>query len=360
VALSLDPKQTPIVVRLAATSLEDVGNDELLNKMEQMLANFEAQRINKDYRNAVTANTDRLRGTVSKAIEDETRRLMDNPQYGLRYARAFLERLSDRLIGLRNAFTAEQTQIKERQLRAASEQAALKKALQDAIDSFFVGKGKRVATARDAYIRSKEAEFASEFEVQKLTAAMRLVTDLKAVIDQQIRNVSGLIDKLEQVRDRFETSAEAQLRDRRLPFLSSDITTAEDITRYYQQYKREVDQELVRFAEMVHSKEKGAQSLYDWSGRKVGDIAADIFNFVRQPFEPITQEKIERIIDRRGKGGQVPAGPARRFGALLELHVSPPGIGQRPGVDLGDRRREHEQHDLLRAGAARGDAHDDA
>jgi hypothetical protein len=125
--------------------------------------------------------------------------------------------------------------------------------------------------------------------------------DFKTVIDQQGRNVSQLIDRLEQVRDRFQANAEAQLRDRHLPFLSSDITTSDDINRYYQQFKREVDQELVRFSDFVRAKEKEAQSLNDWSNRKVGEIAFDIFNFVRQPFEPISQEKVERIIERRGK-----------------------------------------------------------
>lgn len=294
VALSADARGTTIIVRLSATPLADVGDKELLRRLEQMLANFEAQKLNRDFRQAVERNSERLKRSVSQAIVRETQRLVDDPQYGPHQARAFLERLSVRFTALINAFARERGQITERQQRLRRGQPALRKALSDAIISFPIGRGRRIAKARDDYIRSKEAQFSTDFDVQTVNAAMRLFTDLKTIVDQQTKEVSALIDKLGQVQDRFQRGADALKRARRLLLLSTDITSSDDVNAYYQERKREVESELTRFTSELGS-------LYAWSERRVGEIARDIFDFVRQQFISVVDEKIEQIIERKGK-----------------------------------------------------------
>lgn len=300
VALAADARGTTIIVRLSATPLADVEDRDLLRSLEQMLANYEAQKLNRDFKRAVDHNTGQLKQIVSQAIAQETRRLVDDPQYGPRQARAFLEQLLARFTALRGAFAKERAQVQEKQQRVTKGQPAQKKALTDALASFPVGRGKRVAKARDEYIRSKEAEFGADFDIQTRNAAMQLLTELQAVVDQQIKEVSVLIDKLEQVHDRFQLSADALKRDRRLPFLCTDITTSDDVNAYYHGHRREVAEEQVRFMSQFGS-------LYAWSDRRVGEIARDVFDFVRQPFMPIANEKIEHIIEAKGKE-TLPAG----------------------------------------------------
>ena len=292
VALAADARGTTIMVRLSATPLADVEDKELLRRLEQMLANYEAQKLNRDFRQAVEKNTERLKRSVSQAIVQETQRLVDDPQYGLHQALAFLERVSARFNALTNAFARERGEIIERQHRLKRGQPALNKALSDAITSFVIGRGRRIAKARDAYIRSKEAEFSADFDVQTRNAAMRLFTDLRTTVDQQVKEVSALIDKLEQVQERFQRSADALKRDRRLPLLSTDVTSSDDVNTYYQERRREVESELARF-----TSELGG--LYAWSERRTGAIARDIFDFVRQPFTSIADEKIEQIVERK-------------------------------------------------------------
>jgi len=294
VALAADARGTTIMVRLSSTPLADVEDKELLRRLEQMLANFEAQKLNRDFRQAVEKNSERLKRSVSQAIAQEVQRLVDDPQYGLHQARAFLERVSARVTALINAFARERGQIQERQQRLKRGQPALNKALSDAITSFPIGRGRRMARARDAYIRSKEAQFSADFDIQTRNAAMRLFTDLRTVVDQQVKEVSALIDKLEQVQERFQGSADKLKQDRRLPLLSTDITSSGDVNAYYQERKREVGSELARF-----TSELGG--LYAWSERRIGAIARDIFDFVRQPFLPIANEKIEQIVERKGR-----------------------------------------------------------
>jgi len=289
VALTADARGTTITVRLSATPLADVEHKDLLHRLEQMLANYEAQKLNRDFRQAVEKNAERLKRSVSQAIVQETQRLVDDPQYGPCQARAFLERVSARFTVLINAFARERGQIQERQQRLKRGQPALNKTLSDAITSFPIGRRGRIAKTRDAYIRSKEAQFSADFDIQTRTAAMRLFADLATVVDRQIKEVSALIDMLEQVQERFQRSADKLKQDRRLPLMSTDITSSDDVNTYYQELKREIASEQLRF-----TSELGG--LYAWSERRVGEIELEIFDFARQPFLPIVNEKIEQII----------------------------------------------------------------
>ena len=294
VALAADAKGTTITVRLSATPLADVDDKNLMRSMDKMLSDYEAQKLNRDYQRAVEVNTERLTKTVSQAIVQETQRLVDDPQYGPHQAKAFLTRLSGRFNALRGAFAKQRGEIQQKQQRMVKGQTSQRKALTDALVSFPIGRGKRVGNARDEYLRSREADYRARFDTQIRNAAMRLFTDLQTVVDKQNKEVSILIDKLEQVQDRFRLNAEELKRDRRVPFMSTAITSGSDINTYYQRYKREVDEELLRFMAEFGS-------LYAWSDHRVGDIARNVFDFVRQPFMPIADEKIERIIEERGR-----------------------------------------------------------
>jgi len=292
--LARDAQGNVITIRLSATPLEDVPDDQLLRQMDMMLGRYENTRLRKDFQKALDVNVQKMNSQVAEAIQKETARLVDNPEYGPRYALGFLENLSaryDRLIAL---FAKERAQITEQLKRGKKQRDGLRQALENAIGSFVIGRGGRVAKARNAYLQAVEGAFAGDFEIQKQNAAMRLLADLKRVADEQFKEVSALVDKLGQVHERFQQGARSLGREAgRMPHvLSTDITSPEDVESYYNRYAREVSEELTRFIDQIGS-------LYDWRDRLALDIAQDIFNFVREPFEPVTQEKIEQIIEAK-------------------------------------------------------------
>lgn len=291
--LARDKRGQIAAVSLSKAWFEDIPDEQLAAEIKRILAQYENRKLNTEHKNALSVNVEKLQTQISDALRGEAVRLIDNPDYGPEYALLFLQALSRQLDGLVGGFADQRKRTNELLRKSQKERDALYQALADAVGSFFIGRHGRVVRARDEYLEKMEAQYQREFDIQRFNAAMTLLTNLKATVEEQIKEVKGLIDKLDQVHERFERSAREMMDtfDKAAFPLSTYITDEADARQYYEQYRRTVDEEVVRFLDSC--------SLSDQRDRQPGEIAKEVFEFVRETFAPIEEYEVEQIIEQK-------------------------------------------------------------
>jgi len=292
--LSRDPRGRPILVRLVATGLGKIKTEEVVQHTERFLQMYETRRLNSDFKKATDQNLARLQAKISQLLRQETIRLTDDPAYGPRFAAAFLKLLSRRLSALMSGFDRERRQISQQLNRQKKALSALHDALKNAAGSFPVGRGRRVAKARDEYIEARQKQFGGQFEVRKRNLAINLLSHLGATASGLLKEVNTLLDKFSAIEERFVREAqELEQESGQMRFiLSTDITDLRDVDRYYNQYAREVGREYTRFLER-------RQSLYTLGNKKEDEIGHFVFDFAQELFQPVAQETLEDMIRQR-------------------------------------------------------------
>lgn len=310
--LSRDPKGRPILVKLVATDLGKVATKDLVRDTERFLQMYQTRRLNGDFQAATDRNLQGMQGRVSQLLRDETVRLTDDPAFGPRFASDFLEFVIRRLGALMNGFDGERRAIAEQLTREQKGLSALHDALKNAAGSFFLGRGRRAAKARDEYIEAREKQFAGQFEIRKRNLALQLLSHLSAAASDLRKEVNTLIDKFDAIEQRFVREArELDEEGGQLRFvLSTDITNPRDVNRYYEQYAREVAHEYTRFLERC-------QSLYALGSRAEDEIGRSVFDFAQSIFAPISRENLEDLIRQKREQAR----PEQRLEDLREYSV---------------------------------------
>lgn len=294
--LGRDAKGRIILIRLEATELGKVKDDQIIQEVDRFLQIYEVRRLNGEYKKFTDANMKHLQEKVISALQQETVRLVDDPAFGSYFAVGFLDNLARRLNALIGGFGRQRQKLNARLEQEKRATNALRDALSNAARSFIIGRGGRVSKAREKFIEAKQSEFAALFEIRKLTLAIALLSHLNTAVSEQRKKTTALIDKFNALEKRFEREArslEAESGQMRF-VLSTDISDLRDIDRYYEQYKRPVTQELSRFLERCKNK-----SLYSLTNQDEDTIGRFVFDFAREIFQPIEEERLEKIIQEK-------------------------------------------------------------
>lgn len=291
--IARDPKKgREIIIRLEASKeLKEAKREVVLKTLEAFVQNYEVRRLNGEYRKIITVNVKRLKAVLSKQLQDEVKRIVDDPNLGPVHATAFLEGVGSEIRRML-AFLEKDRKKLDGQLNAVKKQVKPQKArVQNEIDSFPIGRGARIAKARDEYLALMQKQFALQFDITKRSMVMEVLADLESQVAEMRKKVSIMTDKFGAVARRFDRGEKEAVRGEHFAMmvLATEITNDEDIDRYYNQYARSVEQEYNRFLDQIGS-------LYELGEKDEVTIGKRIFDFSRALFLPIMNLHLEDMI----------------------------------------------------------------
>ena len=287
-----DPKGREIKIRLEATKrVKEAGRDTVLKETDAFVQSFEVRRLNGDYRKICAANVKQTKARLRQEVVQEVRRIVDDPSLGPRYAVLFLEGLDTELRKMLSFLEKERKNLNGQMAVVKKHIPGAKAALQNAIDSFFVGRGARIAKARDNYLTVRQKQFTLQFEIMKHSMVMEILADLASDVAEMRKKTSIMADKFDAVARRFAREEKEAARGERFAMmvLATEITNEADVEQYYNQYARSVTQEYNRFLDQIGS-------LYALGEQDEVTIGKKIFEFAQGLFMPLLDLHLEDLI----------------------------------------------------------------
>jgi hypothetical protein len=291
VELSRAPNGQVIVVQLQDSVVAEATPEELLGKVKQYMTQYEAQTLNTTFNMALENNRKAKTQELGAAIKSNVERLLDNPQFGLPAAIAFLEILGQHIRKMTDDLTTERQSLGDR-VAASKRQAELSEnELKEAVSSFALGRSGRVNKSRPAYLAVRQRGFQDQFDMSRRSQAISLLAELNVVLSEQRKRASALADRLNNVKRQFDNVVQntTVARDRFSSPLTYDVSTQKDVDRYYQSIVEDISHNRTELEER-----KG--SLSSWLAASQDEIAERMLDYTRQVFAPIWDIKIEDVI----------------------------------------------------------------
>jgi len=296
--LGKDDKGRVVRINLDVKSLEGVSDQELVGKATALFQNEEDKRLNQLYHQFVEANYNRLRGEMARVLNEETSRIVDDRELGLDLAIAFLRQIDRRIVEIVEKFTLEKQAMQVKADNLDRNSGKVRDDLGTAINSFFMMRGGRITQAKETFIGHHKTRLEALFERNLRSSGLSLLAYLSDdVVRVRLRDLETLKDKLQAAQSKLSELADelANGRSRALSPLTYEITDAQDVNKYYNNYVRDLTQELPRLFE-----ENG--ELHAWNGRSYDEVYQRLLNFGRSVFVGIRQVDIEQVVmDKRDR-----------------------------------------------------------
>jgi hypothetical protein len=299
IEMGKDERGRPIRIVLDSKQLEKKSDDEVLRAAIKLVQDEEDRNLNSAYQKSMENNLKRLRDEMSLALHQEISRIVNDVDLGLDMAIAFLQDIDKRITAMVTSFTAQRQEADARvrqQLDPKSDKVY--DALSKAVSGFVIGRGGRIATARDAYINHHKSRLATIFDKNLFSLSLSLLAYLSDdVVRVRMHELETLRDKLQVAQDRLSRVAGelAKGKSRALSPLTYELTDSDDVNRHYAQYARDLTQELPRLFE-----ENG--TLDTWVSRSYEEVHDTLLKFGRSVFAGVRQVEIEQVImDKRAQ-----------------------------------------------------------
>lgn len=296
VEMGKDDRGRTMRVQLDPRSLEKVPDTDVVKFAIKRVQDEEDRGLNDSYQGYMELNLKRLRAEMSQTLNQEVNRIVDDPALGLDIAIEFLQSLEQAIGRVVGTFTEQRDELDRQATQAASRSSQLQENLVQATVSFFVGRGGRVAKERDNFINHHRSRLTALLNRNLLSLSLALLAYLSNdVVRVRHRELRTLRDKLQVAQERLNRQAVelANGKSRALSPLTYEITDADDVKKYYQEYARELTQELPRLFE-----ENGA--LHTWAPHSYEQIHDMLLAFGRTVFSRVNDVNIEQVImDKR-------------------------------------------------------------
>lgn len=311
--------------KAATITIDPRRLDNTDNKDLQRAVSLLAQRAESNLENQILPQMDNNQAAVRTALEAalavEVNRLVDDPNYGLRFAELFLSKLDERLTTMRVQLGEQVADYENRSKRAS---AALRQTNQAFLDSFGglpIGRGRRITESRDRHLAMVQEKLRSRFEIRRREVAVSALSAFTTASQRQRTRLQNTIDRLRFIQAQLQTTVEHIISDDTSYVLAQEITNRADMQQYYDHYKQSgADRPLVGLAD-----EKGPISA--WLDLEQEDISDRILDYTRGTFAPIQEIVVESVIlekdDDQGRkrlkdliGRSVPFWSYREAGAL--------------------------------------------
>ena len=283
--IQLDPRQ-----------LDQVPQGQLLRAALNRVQQEEDRNLNQLYQQSMEKNLKRLRAEISRMLLQEINRIVDDPELGLDLAIKFLKTLDQHIARVVAEFTQQRQALDQQARKLDDNNRRVQEELEQALGSFIIGRKRRALQKRDHFTHHHKMRLTALFDKNLRSLALNLLAYLSDdVVRVRLRELETLREKLKEAQDRLSRLA-AELADgksRALNPLTYEITDAGDVDKYYQEYVRDLGQEVPRLFE-----EHGR--LHTWDSRSYDEVYQTLLHFGRSVFEGIRQVSIEQVIrDKR-------------------------------------------------------------
>jgi hypothetical protein len=297
VELSRAPNKQIIVIGLQDALVADAGADELLSKVKQYMTQYEAQSLNTTFTAALENNRKVLKQQLGDDMRASIERLIDNPEFGIPAASAFIDAMRTHIETMTADMTQERLGLGDRLAANRKQSEGAETELKDAIGGFPIGRAGRINKARPAYLNVRQQGFQLQFEMSKRSQAIALLADLNVLLSEQRKRVSALEDRLNTARLQSESNIARTTvaRDRFSSPLIYDITTPKDVDEYYRANVQDLGLHRTQLLEST-------AGLASWLDKSQDEINALLLNYGRDVFAIIWDIQIEGVLTaKRGE-----------------------------------------------------------
>ncbi len=310
--IAVDPRNRPIRIHLESSASEGIKDTDIPPRVERLVQEYDSHYLNGVYRQIMEENRDRLQAELVTALSDRTQRLVDDPARGLVLALGFLDDLAGRLDELRYDLDHQREEIQERLKSSEGRIVESYAELGRAVKSLPFGKKGRIKKARDSYLLLQQNRLTTKFQILQRDLTLGILAALSTQTDRELAKLRALADKLTEARDKLARRAAelAEGRSRALNPLTHELTSANDVDKYYTQYVPDVKQKVTGLLSKMNG-------LYAWAGGGSEELHDVILEFGRVTFAPLREVRIEDVI--RDKQAEVTA--AERLEQLREDSV---------------------------------------
>lgn len=320
--LARDARGNVMRIALQPQALDKFKDSEVFGATQAYLNKAEST-VDNEFAQALDTNRKSLSEKMAKVLEAELDRMVGDPTQGLLFALSFLEKLDTSLTTTRGTLDKSQQEMALRRDRA---QQQLKQTLQTYSDSFramFLVRSGQIKEARQRHVEMFGNYLTSRFEIRKREMAIALLAGLSSTIQAKRGSLQGLADRLGFIQSQFDVYADrlATGKGRADFVLATDITSKDDIERYYAEHFR-------RLGTAPATGLLEAQGpLQSWVALEQNDIAERVLQYTRSFFDDINQNTIENVILQKKDSVE----PEKRLSDLVNRSV-PFWMFQREGV----------------------------
>jgi hypothetical protein len=290
--VSRDAKNNVMRIALDPRQLDRFKESEIVGATQAYLTKTE-NVVDNEFSQLLEFNRKALNESLSKALEDNVNRELDDPSGGLYFVLAFLQKLDKDLVAIRGDLEKGRAENDQKRDRSQASLQQTQAAFGQSFRSAAIGRSARIKETRNRHIEMHQSYLVARFEARKREVAIALLASLSTNIQSLRGSVQRTIGCLQFAQGQFDQYVEKNGTGKsRTDFiLAQDITTDADIEQYYKQYFDNLG-------------DKPATGLLDTRGPLHTWLALDqdalvdkLLSYTRSVFEPLRRDiTIESII----------------------------------------------------------------
>lgn len=282
---------------LVVAMLEVVGKPDLLNQIGTR-ANRLDEILNDSIRKQLDRNFKTLETSLGVQLDEAVARLLEDLTGGLLLIKPLLTDLRANLSTTMGVFDRRRKEQQDGLEKSEQPIIVARQRLQQALEALvdLGGRGRKEKTT--ALVGTHTRQFLLRFELMRLDCALRTLAALINAVDRHLRANDTILDRLINTAERFLRDDQEQTRqwDARQDALNQMITDANDLEVLYQEYVRDVSQQLRNLVEP-----EAAGPIASWNERypTYEQVSTMVLNFAQRVFLPIATRKIENELMRK-------------------------------------------------------------
>lgn len=289
--LARDSKGNILRVALQSQVLDKFRDSEVFGATQKYLSNAEST-LDNDYAQVLDTNRKALTDKLTKMLDVEVNRMVDDPTQGTQFALCFLEKLDATLRNTRAGLDKSQAEMAQRRDRAQQQCRQTLQAYSDSFRANFLVRKGQIKDARQRHVEMFGNYLASRLEIRKREMGIAMLAAVSSTIQARRGSLQQLVDRLGFVQSQLAAFAErlASGKSRTDLVLATDITTNADVERYYTEHF----QRLGAAPATALLEAKGP--LHDWINLEQAEVMERILQYARTAFADISQITIENVI----------------------------------------------------------------
>jgi len=286
-----DAKGNLIRIMMDPKVLDRFKEGELLSA-SQAYTTREESRLDNEYNQMLEINKKNLADALAQRLDAEIDRQADDPNLGLSYAIAFLDKLDANLGRIRTEADKSRADFDVKRERAMANLRQTQTAFTDSFRAGPLGKAQKIKDARNRHITTFQEYLSARFESRKREIAISLMAGLSTLIQTRRAALQSTCDRLQFIQNKFDNFAEnVNAGKQRVDFvLTQEIATDADVNKYYNEHYQRLGG-----APVANLLEKEGP-LHTWFDLDEGKLSDRLLEYTRSVFADINDISIEQVI----------------------------------------------------------------
>ena len=290
--VSRDSKNNVMRIVLDPRQLDRFKETEVFSGAQAYVSKVE-NTIDNEYNQLMETNRKTLSEKFASVLFAEADRDLDDPNGGLLFTLAFLEKLDAKLADMRSELEKVRAENDQRRDRSQATLQQTQNAFSQSFRSSAIGRSARIKETRNRHVEMYQNYLASRFEARKREIAIAILAGISTHIQVLRASVQRTIDRLQSAQSQFDqyVTKYGSGKSRTDFILAQDITSDQDIEQYYSKYFTTLG--ATPAAALLDTQ----GPLHAWLNMEQEILSEKIISYAKQVFDPLrTDYSIESVI----------------------------------------------------------------